>query len=178
MSRFFTVPKLVRTALIAAVYTALCLALAPISFGGFFQLRVSEALTLLPVLCPEAILGVTVGCFLSNLIGSTLLDAVTGSIATLLAALVTYALRNVRIKKLALPASLPPVFFNMLIVGATLAYLEMPRGFTAAQFWPVFGAISLSVGVGQLVSCCVLGVGLVWVIEKSPALMRAMQGRQ
>ena len=59
-----SVQKMVRAAVIAAVYVALCLVLAPLSFGPV-QIRFAEALTLLPVLCPEAVLGVTLGCFLS-----------------------------------------------------------------------------------------------------------------
>ena len=60
--------KLVRCALIAAVYAAVCLALPFLSYGPV-QIRFSEALTLLPVLMPEAVVGLTLGCFLANLIG-------------------------------------------------------------------------------------------------------------
>ncbi|MEG2287896.1 MAG: QueT transporter family protein, partial [Ruthenibacterium sp.] len=66
--RHFNTKKLVRCALIAALYAAVSLALTPIPYG-MMQARVSEALTLLPVLTPDAIAGVTLGCFLTNLVG-------------------------------------------------------------------------------------------------------------
>ena len=87
---------IVRAALIAALYAALTLALYPISYGPV-QFRVSEALTLLPVFMPEAIPGLFVGCLLANLIGSaTIWDIVFGSLATLIAAVLTYATRRNR----------------------------------------------------------------------------------
>ena len=112
-----SVRRLVRCAVIAAVYVVVCLVLAPFSYGAV-QVRVAEALCLLPVFGAEYIVGVTLGCFLANLIGSTAIDVVFGTLATLMACLVTYKLRNVRIKGLAIPASLPPVVFNMIIDSA------------------------------------------------------------
>ena len=84
-----SVTRLVRCAVIAAVYVVLCLALAPFSYGAV-QVRIAEALCLLPVFGAEYIVGVTLGCFLANLLGSTVIDVVFGSLATLLACLVTY----------------------------------------------------------------------------------------
>lgn len=159
--------RLTRAAVIAALYVALCLVLAPLSFGTV-QIRFAEALTLLPLLCPEAILGVTAGCFLSNMIASSPVDMVVGTTATLLAALATYALRNVRLKGVPVAASLPPVLFNALIVGAELTILYYPAG-SPAGIWLLNMA---SVGVGQVVSCMVVGLLMVWGIEKQPALRR------
>lgn len=103
--------------MIAAVYTVLCLVLQPFSYGAV-QVRVAEAFCLLPVFGAEYIVGVTLGCLLANLLGSTMVDVVFGTAATLIACLATYALRNVRWKGLAIPASFPPVIANALIVGA------------------------------------------------------------
>lgn len=161
------IKRLTRAAVIAALYVALCLALAPLSFGTV-QIRFAEALTLLPILCPEAILGVTVGCFLSNMIASSPVDMVVGTLATLLAALATYALRNVRVKGLPVASCLPPVLLNALIVGAELTLLYYPKGSPAA-IWLMNMA---SVGIGQVVSCMVVGLLLVWMIEKQPALRK------
>ena len=159
--------KIVRAGLIAAVYVALCLALAPLSYGPV-QVRVSEALTLLPVLCPEAVIGVTLGCLIANLFTGMWLDVVVGTTATLLAALATRRLRNVRFKGLPVAASLPPVLFNAVLVGAELTLLYLPAGSPFAAY-----AINMaSVGAGQLVSCCGLGLLLVWAIERNPALNR------
>ena len=109
-----SVRRLVRCAVIAAVYVVVCLVLAPFSYGAV-QVRVAEALCLLPVFGAEYIVGVTLGCFLANLLGSTVVDVVFGTLATLLACLVTYKLRDIRVKGLAIPASLPPVVFLSLI---------------------------------------------------------------
>ena len=117
-----SVRRLVRCAVIAAVYVVVCLVLAPFSYGAV-QVRVAEALCLLPVFGAEYIVGVTLGCFLANLLGSTVVDVVFGTLATLLACLVTYKLRDIRVKGLAIPASLPPVVFNMIIVGRVRDHL-------------------------------------------------------
>ena len=89
----FTVRKMVRCAVVAAIYVALCLGLAPFSYGAV-QVRVAEALCLLPIFGPEYILGVTLGCALANLLGSTMIDVVFGTLATFLACLCTYAVRR------------------------------------------------------------------------------------
>ena len=82
-----SVRKLVRCGLVAAIYVVLCLALQPLSYGAV-QVRVAEALCLLPVFGTEYILGVVLGCFLANLLGSTIVDVIFGTLATLLACLV------------------------------------------------------------------------------------------
>lgn len=168
--KFYPVRRLARTALIAAIYVALCFVFSPISFGPV-QIRVSEALTLLPILCPEAVVGVTVGCFLSNMLLSAPIDMLVGTAATLLAALATRKLKNVRWHGLPLLASLPPVLFNAVIVGIELSFL---------YFYPptagIFAMNIVSVGAGQLVSCCILGVILIWIIERNSVLLRFFKG--
>ena len=88
MNQNSSVRKLVRCGLVAAIYVVLCLALQPLSYGAV-QVRVAEALCLLPVFGTEYILGVVLGCFLANLLGSTNMDVIFGTLATLLACLVT-----------------------------------------------------------------------------------------
>ena len=99
-----------RAALVAAAYFALATLLQPVSFGPV-QFRLSEALVLLPLFMPEAVVGVTVGCFLTNFIYSTPYDVLFGTVATALAALLTCLLRRHRIL-----AALPPVILNALLV--------------------------------------------------------------
>ena len=161
-----SVRRLVRCAVIAAVYVMVCLVLAPFSYGAV-QVRVAEALCLLPVFGAEYIVGVTLGCFLANLIGSTVIDVVFGTLATLMACLVTYKLRNVRIKGLAIPASLPPVVFNMIIVGAFEITFFFSDGAPTAAL-AAFNAVT--VGIGEIISCTVLGVALVKLIESNDSL--------
>jgi uncharacterized membrane protein len=115
----------------------------------------------------EYIVGVTLGCFLANLLGSTVVDVVFGTLATLLACLVTYKLRDIRVKGLAIPASLPPVAFNMIIVGAFEITFFFSDGAPTAML-AVFNAVT--VGIGELISCTILGVALVKLIESNASL--------
>ncbi len=157
------VKTIVYTAVIAAIYTALSVALAPISYGPV-QFRISEALTLLPVLTPLAIPGLTLGCFLSNLIGMLMganpvgwIDMIVGTAATLLAAIVSWALRRYHIKTVPVLAAIPPVIFNAVMVGLELTFL----------FGGKWYLNMLSVGFGELVVCFVLGLPLVVALERT-----------
>lgn len=127
--------RFTRIAMIAAIYTALCFipGLNLISFGSV-QIRIAEALTVLPVIYQPAVYGVTLGCFLSNLIGAMTglnptgyIDALVGTLATFLAAVCTYKLRNKTIKNMPLWSMLMPVIFNFFIVGGELGILYMPE---------------------------------------------------
>ena len=154
----FTVRDLTLAALIAAVYTAATLFLPIPQYGGM-QFRVAEAMTLLPFLFPEAIPGLAVGCFLANLLGSPfVLDWIFGTLATLLAALWTRRMPNVYL------AALPPVVCNAVIVGAEIAWFTVQDG---GAFWPAYGLNALTVGLGELAVCYLLGVPLARLMEKS-----------
>lgn len=164
---------LVRAALVAAIYTVLCVALAPISYGSL-QVRVSEALTLLPVFGPWAVAGVTLGCFLANLAGVFTganilgaLDLVFGTAATLAAALCTWQMRKLCIKKLPLAGAIPPVAFNGAIIGAELCFLIMGR-----WDWSVFGIQAAWVALGESLAVFVLGLPLIALIQRNRALHR------
>lgn len=171
MNQNQNVRKLVRCALVAAIYVALCMALAPLSFGAV-QVRVAEALCLLPVFGAEYIVGVVLGCLLANALGSTIVDVVFGTLATLLACLCTYKLRKLRWHGLAIPASLPPVLFNAVIVGIELTVLYSDPANSAPMWLLCFGN-GVSVGIGELISCTLLGVALVKLIESNAALRGA-----
>ena len=127
--KLFTTRSLCVSAVIAALYAALTLLLAPISYGNL-QCRVSEAMTLLPMMFPSAIPGLFVGCLLANLLGGcTVWDIVFGSLATLIAAIGTYALR-----KKPLLAALCPVLSNGVIVGAVLSFVyQLPLWLTMLE---------------------------------------------
>ncbi|MDE6589583.1 MAG: QueT transporter family protein [Oscillospiraceae bacterium] len=149
--RKFSVRDLVLAAAIAAVYAVLTLALPIPQYGGV-QLRVAEALTVLPFLFPAAIPGLTVGCFLANLLGSPFpADWIFGTLATLLAAVWTSRLENRWL------APLPPVICNAAIVGAEIALF-----FTEGEaFWPAYAWNAFTVGLGELIACYVLGTLLI-----------------
>ena len=114
--RLLTTRSLCLSAIIAALYAALTMALPVLSYGAW-QCRLSEALTLLPLVLPQAVPGLFVGCLVANLLSPVgVWDVVFGSLATLLAAVGTYALRD-----RPLLAAACPVVSNGLIVGAMLA---------------------------------------------------------
>ncbi len=150
--RKFSTQDLARGAVVAAVYAVLTLFL-PIPQYGEVQFRVAECMTLLPFLFPWATPGLIVGCFLANLLGSPyVLDWVFGTLATALACWLTARMPNRWL------APLPPVLCNAVIVGAEIAFSTV-GGFGAA-FWPAFAAIGLSVGLGELAVCYLLGLPL------------------
>lgn len=139
-------------AIIAALYTALTLVFQAISFGAV-QFRLSEALTLLPALMPQAIAGLSIGCLVSNLLaGSNPYDIVFGTLATILAAFITRRLR----RNLWL-AAIPPVVCNAVVIGLVLTYAY---GINALPM------NILTVGAGQAVVCFGLGVPVTKLIEK------------
>jgi len=115
----YTLSQLTRGGLIAALYTLLALALPQFSYGPL-QFRLSEALTLLPRLLPEAVPGLTLGCFLANL-GSPfgLIDIVCGTLCTALAAMITRRFRHNTIIAVA-----APILINGFGVSAYVAWLS------------------------------------------------------
>lgn len=154
--RKFTVRDLTLAAAVAALYATLTLILPIPQYGGV-QLRVAEAFTVLPFLLPQAIPGLAVGCFIANLLGSPMVvDWIFGTLATLLAALWTS-----RVKSRWL-APLPPVLCNAVIVGAEIAWF-FPEGMA---FWPAYALNALTVGLGELIACYVLGGLLLTALPK------------
>lgn len=155
----FDTKKLTRCALIAAVYVALTMISNALNLAfGPIQLRFSEALTVLPLLFPEASWGLFIGCLLSNVLSPYgPLDLIVGSAATLLAALLTARCH----KKWS--AALPPVVCNAILVGALIAWEQAG---TAAAFAPAFAYNALTVGAGEVVACYALGLPLLGMLEK------------
>ena len=155
--RKFTIRDLALAALIAAVYAVLTVALPIPQYSGV-QLRVAEAMTVLPFLFPAATPGLFVGCFIANLFSPYPLDILCGSAATLIACLLTQRMPNRWL------AALPPVLCNAVIVGAEIAFSVM--GGFGAGFWPFYAMTALSVGLGELAVCYVLGLSLLAFLPK------------
>ena len=152
---------------IAGLYTALTLLLAPFSYG-IVQCRVSEALTILAAYHPAAVAGLTVGCAISNLVGYSMgantagaLDILLGTLATGLAAWLSYRLRKIRWGGLPILSTLPPVVFNALIIGTELTVVLGPVNTPNWLMW------SGSVALGQLVACVGGGLLLAYSFKKS-----------
>ena len=147
-------PILTEEAMIAAIYVVLTYVFAPFSFGEV-QIRIAEALTILPVFTPAAIPGLFVGCIVGNILGGAILpDIIFGSIATLIGAFFTYQLRN----KNRFLAPLPPIIANTVIVPFVLRY-----GYGVALPIPF---MMLTVGVGEVVGCGVLGLVLYTALNR------------
>lgn len=145
---------LVHSAMIGAIYVVLTLLFQPFSFGQI-QVRIAEALTILPVFTPAAIPGLFVGCLIGNILGGSILpDIIFGSLASLIGAIFTYVLR----KQNKYLAPLPPMIANTLIVPFILYYaygINLPIPF-----------MMMTVGIGEIISCGVLGMIVYASLEK------------
>lgn len=144
---------MVQAAAIAAIYVVLTVVFAPLSFGEV-QIRFAEGLTILPYFTPAAIPGLFIGCVIGNFMGGAIpVDIICGSLATLAGALLSYALRK---HKFLVP--LPPIIANTLVVPFVLFYgygVNLPIPF-----------MMLTVGVGEVVSCGVIGLILLFALDR------------
>ena len=137
---------LAEAAVIGAIYVVLTVLFAPLSYGEV-QVRFSEALTILPFFTPAAIPGLFIGCIIANLFGGAIpVDIIFGSIATLIGAVFTYKLRN----QSRFLAPLPPIIANAVIVPFVLRF-----GYGVNLPIPL---MMLTVGIGEVVSCGVVGL--------------------
>lgn len=144
-----------QAAMIAALYVVLTYAINAFNLAsGAIQVRVSEALTILPFFTPAAIPGLVIGCFIANLSTSAvILDVIFGTLATLLGALGTYALRKYKWL-----APLPPIISNTIIVPWVLRFAY---GIDSAIPY-----MMLTVGIGEVLSCGILGMLLLFALRK------------
>ena len=142
-----------QSALIGAIYVVVTMVFAPFGFGGI-QVRISEALTILPFFTPAAIPGLFVGCLIANLLaGAIPADVIFGSLATLVGAVGSYALRR---RMWLVP--LPPIAANTLVVPLVLYY-----GY--GENLPIW-LMRLTVGAGEILSCGVLGMALLFALRR------------
>lgn len=141
---------LIKAALIGAIYFIITIIFAPISYGPI-QVRISEALTVLPFLTHAAVPGLFIGCIIANAYGGYgVHDIVFGSLSTLIAAYLTYKMPS---RKL---APLPPIIINGLVIGTMLHFLlEVP-----------LISVILYVSLGQLIACYFMGYPLLVFLER------------
>lgn len=151
---------LTQSAVIAALYMVLSLPMLSVSFG-IVQFRLSEALTILPFFTPAAIPGLFIGCLLTNMLGSSigLVDIVIGSLATLIAASLSYSVRK---NKWLVP--LMPIVINALAIGTMLYLLGMSE--------VGLGVSMLFIAISETIVCYGLGMPLLFLIDHQPALKR------
>ena len=143
-----------RAGIIAALYFALSVALSAISFGPI-QFRISEILVLLPLIFPEAIAGLTIGCFFTNFFFSPfgVFDMVLGTLATLIGAVGTYLLR-----RKPLLSALPPIIANTLLV---------PLIFVLNDATSVYYISMFEILASQIITCLVLGLPFSFALKKA-----------
>ena len=154
---------MVQAAIIAAIYVVLTFVANALGLASHtIQVRFSEALCILPFFTPAAIPGLWIGCLIANLAtGAVIWDIIFGSIATLLGAIGTYLLRRHKFL-----CTLPPVIANMIIVPFILVYgYGIPRVYLKnVDVTIIFNA--MTVGIGEVISVCVLGSILLNVLNK------------
>jgi len=145
---------LTQAGLIAALYIVLTY-INPYSFNEV-QIRVSEALCVLPLFTPAGIPGLFIGCFVANLLhpGVHILDIIFGSLATLSAAGLTYFLRKNKFVAL-----MPPVLINAVVIGLVVFFC-----YGSELLLPL---TMVSIGVGQLIACYGLGLPLYYALKKA-----------
>lgn len=152
-----SVPKknvmfIAHAAIIAALYVVIML-IWPLNSSAI-QVRLSEALTVLPFFTPAAIPGVTIGCLLGNFLsGSLIYDVIFGTIATLIGAIGSYLLRK---NKFLVP--LPPILANTIIIPFVLRF--------AYGLEDSIPYLMLTVGIGEVISCGILGIILLFALNK------------
>jgi len=137
--------------MIAAIYVVLNIIFAPISYGPI-QVRIAEALVVLPFIDPSAIIGLFLGCILANVYGGLgMVDIMGGSLCTLVAAYLTYKVKNPKL------APLPPVLINAFGVSIYLHLLfDLP-------YWVTV----LYIGIGEIIACYILGFPLLILLIKN-----------
>ena len=160
-------------ALTAALYAALTIILAPISYGPI-QLRVSEVLCVLPYFAPFTCWGLTLGCALANLLTGSIPDVVFGSLATLLAGLCTARRgKGEHNGRSAFLACLMPVIFNAFIVGGVLVRtysgIEAETGLTA------YLLTSMWVGIGEAAVMLLPGMAAIRLLPGYRAFKELME---
>ncbi len=160
MKKKNNVLSLVTAAMIATLYIVLSFAVSAFGLAsGVIQVRISEALTVLPYFTSSAIPGLTVGCLLFNLLsGAALPDIVFGTIATLLGAVDSYRIGKIarKVKWMKFLVPVPPILANALIIPWVLK--------TAYQLNDAYWYLVASVGIGEVISCGVLGLMLLFAL--------------
>lgn len=171
-------------AIIAALYVVL--SLNPLSFKEI-QCRFGEALCMTIFFTPAAAWGMSIGCFLTNLLGgSSWLDTVFGTLATLIAVLITLPIASLLRKKLgsfldikhSLLLPIPTVITNALIIPFVLYYgYGINEMWNATSKWAVIGFMAVSIAAGEILSCYVLGLVIVKIMNNLESKRRETEGK-
>ena len=156
-----SVTTIVQAAMIAALYVVLTILANALGLANYaIQVRFSEALTILPYFTPAAVPGLFIGCLISNILtGCAIPDIIFGSLATLIGAVLTYRLKDSN----PILGPVPPIVSNTIIVPFVLFYgygVNLPIPF-----------MMLTVGIGEVLSCGVLGLILYFSLKKYKTIL-------
>ena len=162
--RKYSARDIALAAMVAAIYFVLCY------FGNIFQLtfgpvqiRLGEALTVLPFLFPATAPGLALGCLLTNILSPYgPIDMIVGTLATAIAAFLTMKMPRWYL------AALPPIVMNALLLPPMWAWAE--AGALNGAFWAAYGFNMWTFVVGEAVACYVLGLLLLTILPRIPAL--------
>lgn len=154
---------MIEVSLIASIYTVLTFfaAIFGVAYSGF-QFRISEIMVVLPVISPNAILGLTLGCFISNLSSPFgIVDVIFGSLSTFIASILTRHLKDIKIKGIPILSPLPPVVIGAIYVGLMVSFFNLGK-----FYLPLFLTVFFNVFFSQFIVCYVLGIPFLKLIEK------------
>ena len=159
----FSPRELALAGIIAGIYAGLTLILPIPQYHGI-QLRVAEAMTLLPFLFPAAVPGLAIGCMLANLLtGAVIYDVIFGALATLLGALGAYALRRFTLRRVRFLLPVATILANVLIVPFVLQY-----AYRVPDAW---WFLCLTVGIGEMLAAGVGGVLMTFLLDKYKSVL-------
>lgn len=164
MNRQKYIKIIVFSAIIAAAYAALTYLSAFFGLAyGSVQFRVSEVLTVLPCFTPYAIPGLTIGCILGNIASFNPIDMIIGTSATLIASIITYLCRKIKLFGIPFLSLLAPVICNAVIVGYEISFIfeNTPSMFFINALW---------VGLGEIVICLGLGIPFYILLNKQSSI--------
>ncbi len=163
MTRKESIRYIITSALIAAIYAGLTYLSSAFGMAyGPIQLRLSEVLTVLPIFTPAAIPGLAVGCFIANLGSFNIADLLFGTAATLMAAILTRVLRDIKFKNLPILSFLSPVIINALVIG-----FEWEAIFIQSKsFLWGFLIAAAEIGLSQLIVCLCFGIPFYLAVKK------------
>ncbi len=148
-----------RAAVISALYVVLTLISGLLGLDGksVIQVRISEALCILPIFTSSAIPGVTIGCLIYNIFFASPLDAVFGTLASLIGVLITYYVPI--FKKNIYLAGIPTVLANTIIIPFVVSFAYLNEGLAGVPF------LMLTVFIGEIIACSIFGTILYFAIK-------------
>ena len=159
----YKLKNMVEISMIAALYVALTFfsATIGIAYSGI-QFRVSEVLTILPILTSNAIPGLAIGCFISNLSSPFgLIDVIFGTLSTIITAVLTRKLRKIKVKDIPILSFMPPVLLGAISVGLIVSIFNLGK-----FYWPIFLPVFLNVFLSQFIICYGLGIPFFMILKK------------